>query len=380
LPVFRYDDDVDDGRNVIVIGAGIIGCAVAHELSRRGARVRVIEARAVGAGATQASAGVLAPYIEAHERGALLDLTVRSLALYDRFVADVRQDSGLDVEFRRCGTLEIAVDPAAASSLQRAPDAYARADVNASWLSTQDLRLLEPLLADAVLGALLVPSHGYVRAAQLTEALSWAAMRHGAELETSRRVIDVTSDAGNTVRVTAEDGTKWTADAVVVAAGSWTGVAGFREGAAFDVRPIRGQLLRLAWTSAPLSHVVWGPGCYVVPWIDGTVLVGATSEDVGFDERATAAGVRDLLDAVCELIPKAWDATFLEARAGLRPATSDGLPIIGPSAIVPGLFYATGHYRNGILLAPLTAVLVADLVMDGVKDAVLDRLAPSRFS
>ena len=371
---------MDGARNVIVVGAGIIGCAIAHELSRRGARVRLIEARAVGAGATQASAGVLAPYIEAHERGLLLDLTVRSLALYDRFVSDVRDDSGLDVEFRRCGTLEIAMDAASASSLQQIQSACARAGVDASWLGTQDLRSLEPSLPDSIGGALLVPSHGYVRAEQLTQALSWAAMRHGVEIEASRRVVDVRSDGPEAVRVTAEDGTVWTADAVVAAAGSWTGVAGLHERAALDVRPIRGQLLRLAWNGAPLSRVIWGPDCYVVPWLDGTVLVGATSEDVGFDERATAAGVRDLLGSLCELIPQAWGSTFLEARAGLRPATSDGLPIIGASAAVPGLFYATGHYRNGILLAPLTAALIADLVLDGVADAVLDRLSPRRFS
>jgi len=321
---------------------------------------------------------MLVPYIEAHERGLLLDLTVRSLALYDRFVSDVRQDSGLDVEFRRCGTLEIPADAAAASNLrEHVGDLEAGATV--SWVSTQELQSLEPSLSDSLLGALLVPSHGYVRAQQLTEALSWAAMRHGAEIETSRRVVDVKADGG-AVRVTAEDGTVWTADAVVAAAGCWTSTAGLRERAALDVRPIRGQLLRLAWKSAPLSHVIWAPDCYVVPWLDGTVLVGATSEDVGFDERATAAGVRDLLGSLCELIPGAWGATFLEARVGLRPATSDGLPVIGQSERVPGLFYATGHYRNGILLAPLTALLVADLVLEGVKDAVMDRLAPSRFS
>jgi glycine/D-amino acid oxidase-like deaminating enzyme len=124
--------------------------------------------------------------------------------------------------------------------------------------------------------------------------------------------------------------------------------------------------------------VIWGSDCYVVPWENGTVLVGATVEDVGFDERATAAGVRDLLDAVCELLPEAWRSTFVEARVGLRPATTDGLPVMGRSRDVPGLVYATGHYRNGVLLAPLTAQLVADLIVDGREDPLLAPLRPGR--
>jgi glycine/D-amino acid oxidase-like deaminating enzyme len=121
---------------------------------------------------------------------------------------------------------------------------------------------------------------------------------------------------------------------------------------------------------------VWGPDCYVVPWEDNTVLVGATVEDVGFDERTTAAGVRDLLDAVCELLPEAWRATFIDARVGLRPATPDGLPFLGPSALSNRMVYATGHYRNGVLLAPLTAHVVADWIADRKLDPVLASLRP----
>jgi len=364
--------------NVIVVGAGIIGCAIAHELSRRRARVRVIEARAVGAGATRASAGVLAPYIEAPDRGALLDLTVHSLTLYDRFAADVRQDSGLDVEFRRCGTLETASDAATSAKLQEAGRQHARTGLDVEWLTPEALRAVEPAMPHSLAGALLVRCHGYVRAGQLTEALSWAAMRHGADIESSRRVAEIRPRTGG-LTVVSDDGTSWDAEHVVVAAGAWSGASGMHGGAT-DVRPVRGQLLRLAWRSTPLSHVIWGSDCYVVPWLDGTVLVGATSEEVGFDERTTAAGVRALLDAACELIPEAWSATFVEARAGLRPATSDGLPIIGPSASVPGLWYATGHYRNGILLAPLTAVAVGNLILDDESDPLLDHVRPDRRS
>lgn len=369
---------MSDARDVIVIGAGIIGCAVARELARRGARVRVIEARTIGAGATQASAGMLVPYIEGHERGPFFDVALRSFGLYDGFVADLSRESNLGIEYRKCGSLQVAPDDAAAGTLHAAQDRHQRAGDNLQWLEPEALRRAEPGLPDTMAGAILVPAHAYVSVPQLTDALAWAAVRHGVEIETGRHVTGIGRDR-NHLTVATDDGAAWPAGAVVIAAGSWSGQLGLGELAAGDVRPVRGQLLRLAWRGTPLSHIVWGPDCYVVPWLDGTVLVGATMEDVGFDERTTAAGVRDLLDAVCELVPEAWGATFLEARAGLRPATTDGLPIIGASAGTPGLFYATGHYRNGILLTPLTAQLVADAVLDGISDPALALVAPGRI-
>ena len=361
---------------MLIIGAGVIGCAVARELSRRGAGVRLFDARRMAGGATQASAGVLAPYIEAHERGPLFDLTVRSLGLYDSFMSSVREDSGIEVEYMRCGTLEVAADDAGRQRLQRSAQA---APGEVEWLDSAAARALEPALPGFIAGAALVPSHGYVAVSRLTEALAWAALRHGAEIEAQRRIVAVDRD-GDRLTVRDERGDSWSGDRIVVAAGSWAGQIGLRDAAAGRVRPVRGQLLELHWHGRPLDHVIWGEDCYVVPWRDGTMLVGATVEEVGFDERTTAAGVRDLLGAACELLPEAWRATFRGARAGLRPATSDGLPIIGPSPETPGVIYATGHYRNGILLAPLTAALVADLIVDGRSDPMLTRVDPGRFA
>jgi glycine oxidase len=363
------------GGDVIVVGGGIIGCAVARELASRGARVRIFEARTVAAGATRASAGILAPYIEGHERGPLFDLAVRSLAMYDDFIAQASEGSAVDVEYRRCGSLEIAADDAAADDFRRASGT---AGDSLEWLSASDARQLEPALPDSIRGAILARSHGYVAVSSLTEALVWAALRHGAELETGRQVRAIRRQR-NELEVIADDGATWTATHVVVASGSWSGQLESPDPAARVVRPVRGQLIQLAWTGRPLSHVIWGKDCYVVPWRDGTVLVGATVEEVGFDERTTAAGVRDLLDAACELLPEAWGATFLDARAGLRPATPDSLPIIGPSASVDGLVYATGHFRNGVLLAPLTAAIVADLILDGRRDPALAITTPDRY-
>jgi glycine oxidase len=364
---------VRDSADVIVVGGGIIGCAVARELARRGARVRLL-AREIAGGASHASAGMLAPYTEAHERGPLFDLTVRSLALYDDFVAAVAAESSTLIDYRRCGSLEVAEDDSAADSL--IARARAGAGDGLEWLTPDRARQLEPALPETVGGALLSPMHGYVAVPALIEALAWAALHKGAEIE-SGHPIRAIRRVENAWALTTDDGMSWKGEWVVVAAGSWTSQISGLPRLTRPVRPVRGQLIRLKWRNAPLRYVLWGSDCYIVPWQDGTALVGATVEDVGFDERATAAGVRDLLDAACELLPGAWGATFLEARAGLRPATDDGLPIIGQCASAPGLVYATGHYRNGVLLAPLTAQLVADLILEGRTDSALELTAPS---
>lgn len=342
--------------DAIVVGGGIIGCAIARELARRGARTVVLEARTAGAGATQASAGVLAPFIEAPGEGPLHALTVRSLAMYDEFIAGVSHDAQRSVEFRRCGTLEVAADTASAARLA-ALGAWARSTgVDALWVEAGEVSRLEPALG-ATEGGLLVPSHGYVRAMQLTGALVEAARRLGATVNTGRRVesiacVDeyVTAIAG---------GKRYRAGTLVLAAGSWSGLLAPETA----VKPVRGQLLQLRWHGPPITRVLWSEHCYIVPWLDGTLLVGATVEDAGFDERVTVSGVRTLVSAASALLPGVGDATFVEARAGLRPATPSGLPIIQRSAEHPALVHATGHYRNGILLAPLTARLVADLVL-----------------
>lgn len=351
---------MERSQEVIIVGAGIIGCAIGRELARRGAAVRIFESRSIGAGATHASAGVLAPYIEAHDRGPLFDLTLQSLAMYDEFIAEVSEEAGIAVEYRRCGTLEVATDAQSAERLRESA-AQTGDDNILQWLAADAACALEPALAGSVVGALFAPLHGYVAVPDLTEALAWAALRHGARIETTDPVTAIDRTADRLTVLTA-DGTTWEADRVIVAAGSWSGRIRMPAPPP-TVKPIRGQLLRLSWNGSPPRHIVWGPDCYVVPWQNGLVLVGATVEDVGFDERVTVAGVRQLLQAVSELLPGATDATFVEARAGLRPASSDGLPIVRrASKSVPELIYATGHYRNGVLLAPLTAKLAADLV------------------
>jgi glycine oxidase len=365
-------------RDIIVVGSGVIGCAVAYELARRGATVELVAARPTAMGATQASAGVLAPYIEAPEVNTLLDLTVRSLDLFDAFMARVASDSGMAVPYRRTGTLDVAIDDTEMQRLRATADLLTRRGVAARLMNGASARAEEPHLRNGIAGGLLIDTHGFVAATDLTRALTVAARRHGARLLDERRVQRIARTAGE-IMVETDRGVL-DAHGVVLAAGSWAGeidVDGVTP--RVPVRPVRGQLLHLAWNGPALRRVTWSRRCYLVPWEDGTVLVGATVEDVGFDERTTVAGVRDLLEAACDLVPLARTAAFRDARAGLRPASSDGLPIIGRSTTMSGLVYATGHFRNGVLLAPLTAQLVADMLLDGRIDPLLNLVSPARF-
>ena len=358
--------------NIIIVGAGVVGCAIAYELAARGARVRLIDPRGAGLGATRASAGMLAPYVEGHHPS-LLTLCVRSLGLYDDFVQRVVDDSGHSIEYEREGTLQVAIHPHEAGELCSAARALAASGVAHALLDGGEVRRLEPQLPELVTRALLIRDHGYVAAAPLTQALAAAAAFRGV-VQSAAHVHAIAGGAAPGV-VTADGMVH--GDAVIVAAGSWSSTLAAPESDA--VRPIRGQLLQLRVPGRPASRVIWGSRCYLVPWRDGTVLVGATVEDVGFDETATADGVQHLLAASLELLPALRTAAFEEVRVGLRPMTGDELPVIGPSSTRRQVFYATGHYRNGVLLAPLTATLIADLVLDGRQGPDLALVRPARL-
>ncbi len=347
---------------VIVIGAGIIGAAIAEELAFRGARVTVLDMRSPGRGASQASAGLLAPYSEARAHPALLDLCTESLDLYDEFVRNVRERSGLAVQYGRDGTVEVALTEDEATRLRDTHAWLQARHVESQWLEPGGLRELEPAVTSDAVGALLVAAQGFVGAGSLVRALVQSARLQGAEFESPVEAVRV-EPLGDGIEVRS-DARRLLADAVVVAAGPWSSRLRIAGHAALPVRPIRGQLVQLTWAGDGLpTRPIWGSRVYTVPWRPDTLLVGATVEDVGFDERSTVAGVHDLLGGVGELLPGSWQGAVAEVRVGLRPATGDGLPLLGPLPSDGRIHLATGHYRNGVLLAPLTARRAADQIM-----------------
>lgn len=369
---------VTGSRDILVIGAGIVGCAIGYELARRGASVSIVDDRPAGFGATQASAGMLAPYTEAADGGPLLDLGARSLDLFDDFIAGVSEHSGKVVPYARTGSLHVARAEASLRHFAETRHVLDARGVASELLSPADMRGQEPHLGPDVLGGLLIPSQGHVAAFELTGALATAAQRFGARLVNDTPVRRVRSVDGSVAVET--DAETIHAAFAVLAAGAWSGqIAIDRAEVRVPVRPVRGQILHLGWSGTPPRRITWDERCYIVPRGDGTLLVGATVEEAGFEERTTVAGVRELLDAACALLPHASAATLLSVKVGLRPGGPDPLPMIGWSRVLPGLMYATGHYRNGVLLTPLTAAMVAGALLGDTPDLAFAWTSPDRF-
>ena len=362
--------------DIAVVGAGVIGEAIAYELVARGASVTLLDSRGAGLGSTQAAAGMLVPYLEGFGRP-ILPLAARSLEMYDAFVDRLSRETGIGIGYRRTGSLQVATAEERSEDLQSAVANAKAAGLECDLLDTDGARTAEPQLTPEVSAALLVRTHGFVVVADLCGALAAASIRHGARVHVPAHVRRIVRREGRLEIQLDHD--RLTAGHVVVAAGSWSGQIAIDGVPPLPVRPVRGQLLQIASDGPALNRIIWGSRCYLVPTGDGTILVGATVEDAGFDERTTVAGVRDLLEAACDLVPHLWQASFVAARVGLRPATADEMPIIGRSVKMPGLVYATGHYRNGVLLAPLTAHAVADLVLDHLEDPLFTGASPQRF-
>jgi glycine oxidase len=361
--------------DVIVVGAGLIGCAIAHALARDGASVLVLDANAPGSGASQASAGMLCPYIEGTHDEALARLGADSLALYDAFVARVQRDSDLAVPYVRAGTLQVADTDESAAELKAQSERLHARGVPCHFVEGEGrVRDLEPLVVGQR-AALLIYTHGAVRIRDLVEALHVASLHHDATFLHAERVARIHPSDG---RLAVETHARTFATArVVITAGAWSMQLPVEGRPAIPTHPVRGQLLRLQVPGSNVRRALWGRECYMVPWGD-EVLVGATMEDVGFDARATVAGVTQLCAAAQTLAPEMSGASFSEVRVGLRPGSPDGLPFIGESRHTPGLVFATGHFRHGALLAPLTADLVVQVVK-GSPAPVPPALAASRF-
>lgn len=363
--------------SVIVVGAGIVGCTVAYELARSGARVQVIETRTPGQGATRASAGILAPYIEGHISRTLRTLGRRSLDLYDGFMERLREDSDQDVVYRRHGTFELAFSQADVDRLSALSATLARESIGTEWVLPAAFADHEPLAATSARGALLIPAHGFVGVTSLTLAAAAAAAEFGGRFTLETGAIRIFAMPGHRVGVQTSTATS-DADRVVLAAGGWSSTITVQGADTVPVKPVRGQLIQLQAQPGSIHRVIWGPDGYLVPWPDGSVLVGSTVEDVGFDESHTDDAVARLRAVAARLVPSLAGAEMSSVRTGLRPKGPDDLPILGPSRVVPGLIYATAHYRNGILLAPLTMELVRDLVFDRAPDPALRDLDPAR--
>lgn len=369
-------------QDIIVVGAGVIGLSLARELARSGARVTVLERDATPHGATWAAGGMLAPLGEAREPGPFLSLALESLAQWPDWVAELESETGGDADFRPCGKLLVGATAAETVQLRARFEWQTEYGHDARWIEGAALRRIEGALAPRWTSGVHLPGHASVDPRRLHQLLLQASASAGVDVRCGVAIDRLTREGPRVDGVVSTDGERWTADWVVVAAGAWSGA--FADPARpLPVRPIRGQMLALRVDHPLVGGLVAGPGAYLIPRAgpEGPlVVVGASMDEAGFTvatDDATIAGLRGAAEA---LVPALTNATEQSRWAGLRPATPDDLPILGRDPETPGLVYATGHHRNGILLAPATATRVAGAILgEGPASRVIAPFGAERF-
>ncbi|MBO0860652.1 MAG: glycine oxidase ThiO [Chloracidobacterium sp.] len=369
--------------DAVVIGAGVIGCAIAWRLGQAGLRGAVIERGRIGAEASHAAGGMLAPLAEAEGRDDFFNLAVAGLGMYPDFARELKASSGIDVEYRDEGTLYLALTEEDEEALERRWRWQCETGLNVKRLSLGCALKLEPLLNQDLRFALKFPGDHQVDNRRLTVALQTAARNAGARFltHTEARELLTESVAGRRriIGVSTSRG-EIQANTVVIAAGSWSSLLRCDDAWRFEVEPVRGQMIAVEMPVPAARHVLYSRRGYLVPRLSGYLIAGSTTEQVGYDKRVTAAGVASIIKNAIEIAPCVADQAVIETWAGLRPRAPDDLPILGPDPLVEGLIYATGHYRNGILLTPITAQSISELIIKGESGVSLAPFSVARFA
>ncbi|TYB44561.1 glycine oxidase ThiO [Actinomadura chibensis] len=368
---------------IVIVGAGVVGLATAWRAAAGGAAVTLVDPEPAS-GASAVAAGMLTPVSElTYGEEPLLRLGLASRDRYGAFVAELEDLTGLDTGYRTDGIIEVAFDADDLGHLDDLRRFQESLGIPVEALTGRECRRAEPMLAPGVRGGLLAPEDGSIDPRRLTPALLAAAERAGARLVRRRAAgLLVERDAAAGVRL--DDGTELRADRVLLAAGPWSGdLDGLPPGTVPPVRPVKGQVIRLRARTPFISRstrgIVKGSSVYLVPRADGEVVVGATQEELGFDTRVTAGGLWELLRDARELLPGITELEFAEVSAGLRPGSPDNAPVMGPTAL-PGLYVGTGHFRNGVLLTPVSADILAATLLDAPVPDVAAPFSPDRFS
>jgi len=369
--------------DAIVVGAGAIGLSCAWRAARRGARVVVLDRATLPAGATRVAAGMLAPVGElAFGEPELLEISLAAAAAYPGFIAELEAATGLSTGYTAHGALHIALDRDEAAELRRVHDLQRSLGLGAEWLPPRRCRELEPGLTPSFNGGVHAPAEAIVDPRAMSAALLAALAKEGVEVWAGVEVTAALLEGERIAGVRTGSGEELRAAATVLATGAWAGESEWLpQTARPPVRPVKGQIVELRALDgvAPCERIVASERVYLVPREDGRLIVGATVEERGFDTAVTAGGVHELLRESYRLLPDVAEMELIEAMAGLRPGTPDNLPLIGPGAL-EGLVLATGHHRNGILLAPLTGEAIAEFLDDGELPAAVSPAAPARLA
>lgn len=376
---------LSETADVVIIGGGVIGLTIARALSLRGVgNVLLIERARPGAEASSAAAGMLAPQAEADAADGFFDFCRQSRDMYPTFAAALREETGIDSELDRTGTLYLAFTEHDQREIEKRWDWQVRAGLAVHKLNAIEARSLEPTISENVRAALKFPDDIQVENRRLLSALVGANEKLGVRMMTGTTVESVRVNRGRLEGAETSLGFVGTGT-VVVSGGAWSSFIKILDPSAPSPRiePVKGQMVCL--DSANISprfprHVVYSPRGYLVPRRDGRILAGSTTEEAGFDREVTAYGVHSILANALEISPLISNLPLTGAWAGLRPRARDSLPVMGSYAEVKGLFFATGHYRNGVLLAPITGELIADAIVDNVVSPDLVAFGPARFA
>ncbi|HEX6650545.1 MAG TPA: glycine oxidase ThiO [Pyrinomonadaceae bacterium] len=358
------------------MGGGVIGLTITRALALRGVRdVCVVERATLGAEASSAAAGMLLPQVESATKGDFFTLSCRSRDLYASFAAALRDETGIDVELDTTGTLYLALNGSDQEEIEKGYYHQSQASLPVELLSAKAARELEPCISESATGALLFPKDIQVENRRLLNALASSISNLGVTVLTGTNVDSLVVEGKRLTGVQTSSGTIG-CETAVVAAGSWST---FIEHTHCSIEPVRGQMVCLEAKPQLTRHILFSRRGYLVPRRDGRLLAGSTSENAGYAKCVTAGGISSILANAHEISPAISNLPVLDTWAGLRPRAADGLPVLGPCVEIDGLFYATGHYRNGILLAPVTGELISEAIVDGVASPLLAPFSPERF-
>ena len=387
-PVVNHHDKlkfIGHSADVVVIGGGVIGLTIARALALRGVRdVCLLERGSLGNEASFAAAGMLAPQAEADAKDDFFDLACLSRDLYPNFAASLLEETGTDVELDTTGTLYLALSEHDQRELDKRYDWQTRAGLCVERLDSSDARQLEPCISTTVAGALRFPLDIQVENRRLLSALANSVEKLGVKIISETNVEALTIQRNRLTGLQTASGVL-RCSVVVVAAGTWTSFIKFSSEPStarehgLHIEPVRGQMVCLAAKPQLTRHVIYSPRGYIVPRRDGRLLAGSTSELASFTKQITAGGISSILINAQEIAPGISKLPITDSWAGLRPRAADGLPVLGACGEIEGLFYATGHYRNGILLAPITGELIAEAIVDGTVSPLLAPFTPNRL-
>lgn len=356
----------------------MIGSSIAYRLAQAGAKVTIVERGRIGCESSRAGAGMLAPQSEARGPGPFFDLCMDSFRLYRDFASELTELSGLDVEYRDDGALNVFFDEEDERESEEWTAWQAAAGLALEPLTREDLLGLEPALRSENRGGVFLPSEHQIENRKMMEALALALGRAGVRVVEGEEVREIIVEGDRAAGINCDSG-RLDAGTVVVASGSWSGSLLDRAGIDIKVIPARGQMIAVKGRRTPIRHVVHSKDCYLVPRLDGRILIGATVEYEGFQKANTPKGVASLLISAMRLVPELEGSEVVEMWSGLRPDTPDHLPVLGPTGLA-NLLLATGHFRNGLLLAPKTAELISRYIIDGSSAEEMEPFSISRFA